>query len=184
VVALDGPAHGASPGATTDPLDFAVHLAEVGRELGPLAGIIGHSMGGASTILAIQRGLQVERVVLISAPSSLFGVVERFAQIMQLPAPVAARYFDLMNERVGVDRSAMDVATVIQGITLPGLIFHDPEDAEVPFTDAQAIVAAWPTAQLRVVTGRGHRRILLAPEVVSEATAFLTSKVPSQGPAR
>jgi phosphoserine phosphatase/pimeloyl-ACP methyl ester carboxylesterase len=174
VVALDGPAHGASPGDTTYPLDFALRLVEVGQELGPLAGIIGHSMGGASTMLALQRGLQVERVVIISTPSSLFGVVRRFAQMVELPDPVAERFFALMGARTDVAESEMDVAQVIKGITLPGIIFHDPEDAEVPFADAETIAAAWPTARLRVVEGRGHRRILLAPEVVNEAVMFLT----------
>jgi HAD superfamily phosphoserine phosphatase-like hydrolase len=174
VVALDGPGHGESPGETTDPMDFALHLTQVGQDLGPLAGIVAHSMGAASAALAIRRGLEVEKVVLLAGPSSLFGVLERYVQLTGLPEPVAQRFYALMAERVGAPRDAMTVAQVCRDFTVPALIFHDPEDAEVPFSDALEVAAAWPGARLRVVTGPGHRRILFAPEVVEEAADFLT----------
>lgn len=177
VVAFDGPAHGDSPGATTDPLDFALHLVEVGRELGPLAGIVAHSMGAASTLLAMQRGLQVERVIWISGPAFLFGVVRRFAQLQQLPEPVANRFIALVGERVGVDEGGVEIVQEHDGFAIPGLIFHDTEDAEVPFADAQALAAVWPTAALRRIEGRGHRRILLAPEVIAETVSFLAESL-------
>jgi pimeloyl-ACP methyl ester carboxylesterase len=173
VVALDGPGHGESPGETTDPMDFARHLTEVGDELGPLAGIVAHSMGAASTALAIRRGLQVEKVVLLAGPSSLFGVLERYVQLTGLPVPVAQRFYALMARRVGATEQALTVAEVCRDFTVPALIFHDPEDPEVPFSDALEVAAAWPGARLRVVTGPGHRRILFAPQVVEEAVDFL-----------
>jgi pimeloyl-ACP methyl ester carboxylesterase len=173
VVALDGPAHGDSPGQTTDPMDYALHLTQVGQELGPLAGIVAHSMGVASTALAIRRGLRVEKVVLLAGPSSLFGVLGRYVQFTGLPEPVARRFYALMEERVGATEEAMTVAEVCRDFTVPALIFHDPEDAEVPFSDAQEVAAAWPGARLRVVTGTGHRKILFTPQVVEEAVDFL-----------
>jgi len=173
VVALDGPGHGDSPGETTDPMDFARHLTQVGQELEPLAGIVAHSMGAASTALAIRSGLQVEKVVLLAGPSSFSGVLERYAQVTRLPEPVAQRFYALMAQRVGAAAEAITVAEVCRDFTVPALIFHDPEDAEVPFRDAQDVADAWPGARLRVVTGRGHRRILFAPQVVEEAVDFL-----------
>jgi HAD superfamily hydrolase (TIGR01490 family) len=173
VVALDGPGHGDSPGETTDPMDFALHLTQVGQDLGPLAGIVAHSMGAASTALAIRQGLPVEKVVLLAGPSSLFGVLERYVQFTGVPEPVAQRFYALMAERVGAQRDAMTVAEVCRDFTVPALIFHDPQDAEVPFSDALEVAAAWPGARLRVVTGSGHRRILFAPDVVKEAVDFL-----------
>src|SRR6478672_7473873 len=61
VIALDGPAHGKSPGEQTNPVDFAHGLLGAGQELGPLAGVIAHSMGAASTALALRQGLDAER---------------------------------------------------------------------------------------------------------------------------
>ena len=44
-MAVDAPAHGDSPGAKANVLQYAKMLIDVGRELGPLAGIVGHSFG-------------------------------------------------------------------------------------------------------------------------------------------
>lgn len=178
-IALDGPAHGASPGEMTNPLDFALAVLAVGREIGPLAGVIAHSMGSASTALALQRGLVAERVVLISGPSSLAGVMQRFAQMMRLPEPVAERYYQLVGEHVGVPAEALNIAQVSGDLTAPALVIHDRDDAEIPFADAQAIAAQWPAAQLYVTEGLGHRRILLDPAVIAMAVGFMRGGKPS-----
>ncbi len=174
VVALDGPAHGASPGDTTDPIDFALHLTEVGRELGPLSGIVAHSMGAAATALAIRHDLRVDRVVLLAGPSSLPGVLQRYAQSVGLPDPVAERFYSLMALRVNAPPKEMQIAEVCRDFSVPALVFHDPEDAEVPFADALELAETWPGAELHVMHGSGHRRILFDPQVVEEAVAFLS----------
>jgi pimeloyl-ACP methyl ester carboxylesterase len=184
VVALDGPGHGNSPGETTDSMDFARHLAGVGQDLGPLAGVVAHSMGAASTALAIRRGLQVEKVVLLAGLSSVFGVLERYVRFIGVPEPVAQRFYTLMARRLGASPSDMDVALVCRDFTIPALILHDPEDDEVPFADAQAVAAAWPGARLHVVTGCGHYRILFAPQVVEEVVGFLTGARVEDEPGR
>lgn len=175
VVALDGPAHGDSPGETTHPMDFARGIVEVGRELGPLAGVIAHSMGVAGTALAIQQGLVTRKVVLISGPSSVTGVLNRFAQKAQLTEPVAARFYQLVEEHVGVPAKDIEIARVGADFSTPALIIHDRDDAEVPFADGQAIAATWPRARLYATSGRGHRRILLDPNVIALATSFITA---------
>jgi hypothetical protein len=56
----------------------------------------------------------------------------------------------------------------------PALILHDRDDASTSVTDGAAIAAAWPSAQLRVTSGLGHRRILRDPGVVTEVIDFVT----------
>ena len=179
VIALDGPAHGESPGEQTNPVDFAHGLHNVGKELGPLAGVIAHSMGAASTALALRQGLVAERVVLIAGPSSLAGVLRRFAQMVRLPEPVAERFYALVGERAGEPAEALDIAHIGATLTTPALIIHDPADADVPFADAEAIAAIWPDARLYVTEGLGHRRILRNRDVIAMATSFITADVPS-----
>ena len=179
VVALDGPAHGESPGEQTNPVDFARALLGVGHELGPLAGVIAHSMGAASTALALRQGLEAARVVLIAGPSSLAGVLRGFAQVARLPEPVAERFYALVAEYVGEPAEMLDIAHVGATLTTPALIIHDPADADVPFADGQAIAASWPDARLYVTEGLGHRRILRDRDVIAMATSFITADVPS-----
>jgi len=60
VIALDGPAHGRSPGREAHVLLFARAMLEAAAELPPLHAVVGHSMGGASAMLAVQLGLRTE----------------------------------------------------------------------------------------------------------------------------
>lgn len=182
-IALDGPAHGNSPGETTNPMHFGHSIVEAGKELGPLAGVIAHSMGAASTALALQQGLAARKVVLIAGPSSLAGVLRRFARMAQLSEPVTERFYQLVAEQVGTPAEALDIASLSAHLTIPALIIHDPADAEVPFTDAQDIAAMWPASRLYVTEGLGHRRILLDPGVINETVAFLTGTAQTQTPA-
>ncbi len=67
-VALDGPAHGQSPGREANVVAFARALLEAAAELPPLQAVIGHSIGGASAMLATQLGLRTEVLVSIARP--------------------------------------------------------------------------------------------------------------------
>ena len=173
VIALDGPAHGDSPGERTNAVLFAEALRAVDREIGPFAAIVAHSFGAATSTLALTRGLRAGRMVAIASPSALSKVVRRFHEMIGLPKRARRRFHDLLKRRAGVSVEELDIARLSSRLTIPALVFHDPDDAEVPFTEGRAIAAAWPGARLRVVPGAGHRRILRAPEVIAETVAFV-----------
>lgn len=175
VVALDGPAHGDSPGTETHGVEYGRALVAVQRALGPLAGVVAHSFGVAATALALEAGLRAERVVLVAGPASVEDLVERFIATVGLPARTTERFREAVAARVGRRPGEVQIATIGPRMTTPALVFHDPEDAEVPFADARVIEACWPGARLRVVHGHGHRRILRADEVVRETAEFLAA---------
>jgi pimeloyl-ACP methyl ester carboxylesterase len=85
VVALDGPAHGRSPGREANVVLFARAMLEAAAELPPLQAVIGHSMGGASAMLAVQLGLRTETLVSIAAPARILGVLRGFARYVGMP---------------------------------------------------------------------------------------------------
>lgn len=173
VIALDGPAHGDSPGERTNAVLFAEALLAVDREIGPFAAVVAHSFGAATSTLAFTRGLRASRMVAIASPSALSKVVRRFHEMIGLPERARRRFHDLLKRRAGVSVEELDIARLSSRLTIPALIFHDPDDAEVPFTEGRAIAAAWPGARLRVVPGAGHRRILRTPEVIAETVDFV-----------
>jgi pimeloyl-ACP methyl ester carboxylesterase len=178
-IALDAPAHGASPGERTNPVDFSRAMVAVGRELGPLAGVIGHSMGAASTTLALHQGLDAEKVVLISGPSSIAGVLQRFAQFARLPEPVAERFYQVVADYVGIPADALEIARVAADLRTPALIIHDTGDREVPFVDGLAVATHWPASRFFVTKGLGHRRILFDSGVIAMSVSFITADVHS-----
>jgi pimeloyl-ACP methyl ester carboxylesterase len=172
VAVLDGPAHGASPGRVAHPVAFARALAAAARQLGDVEALVGHSMGGGAVLLAVrEEGVPARAVTLVAAPSSFAGVLSRFSRFAGLSRGARDAFFAAMTRTV--DRRAEELDLTSGGISAPALIFHDPEDREVPFSDARDLVAGLPDARLVVQAGAGHRVILRRPEVLEETARFL-----------
>lgn len=174
VVALDGPAHGRSPGRETHMLDFARAILAVGATMGPLDAAIGHSMGGSAIAVALAEGLRARRAALLASPASVEGVVTRFTEFVGLPPPAARRFRRALERTVGAPVERIDIGALGPRLgTVPALILHDPADAEVPFEDGEALAAGWPGARLVRLEGLGHRRLLADDEVVEVVAGFV-----------
>ncbi len=102
MIALDGPAHGRSPGREADIVLFARALLEAAGELPPLRAVIGHSMGGASALLATQMGLRTETLVTIGAPSNVLGVLRGFSSVVGLPPVARSRFIRMIEAARGL----------------------------------------------------------------------------------
>jgi pimeloyl-ACP methyl ester carboxylesterase len=68
---------------------------------------------------------------------------------------------------------AIAPAGLAPGMTAPLLVFHDPEDREVPFAEGAELARRWPGAELRPAAGLGHLRILRDEGCVAAAVGFL-----------
>ena len=58
VVALDGPAHGASSGERANPWLFSQAVSQAIQAVGPFEAILGHSMGGNAVATALAQGVE------------------------------------------------------------------------------------------------------------------------------
>jgi pimeloyl-ACP methyl ester carboxylesterase len=58
---------------------------------------------------------------------------------------------------------------------VPALVIHDRNDQEIPVAEGQAIAAAWPGANTLFTERYGHRRILIARDVIKAVVNFLTT---------
>lgn len=175
LIALDAPAHGRSPGSQADPVVFADALQEVAAELGPLHAVVGHSMGGASALYALSRGLDSARSVAIAAPAGLAGVLTRMSRALGLPEEARRRFFAKMTLRTGVAPEALDIDRLADGLTQPLLVVHDRDDAVIPFADALRITHAT-RAELHETRGLGHRDVLRDPQVIERIVGFLDAR--------
>lgn len=176
VVALEGPAHGRSPGRQAHVVLFARALLEAAAELPPLRAVIGHSMGGASVLLALQMGLRTEAAVSIATPARLLGVLRGFAQRLGLPARARAAFIRQIERDVGMQIGRLDVSAY--QLDLPGLVVHAADDALVAAEEAQLIHQAWFDSRLLLLQEGGHQRVLADPrlgeavlELLAEASA-------------
>lgn len=178
-VSLEGPAHGHSPGNQADVVLFARALLEAAAELPPLKAVIGHSMGGASVMLALQWGLRAEAAVSVAAPAQLLGVLRRFAKHLGLPTRARAAFVRQVERGVGIPLGRLDVSGY--QLDIPALIVHAEDDRLVPASEAQAIHRAWFDSRLMLLPEGGHQRVLSAPQVIEGVLALLAR---SHAPAR
>ncbi|WP_161606131.1 alpha/beta fold hydrolase [Microlunatus speluncae] len=179
VIGFDAPAHGGSgPGQLgrnqASAIEFAEALRAVIAEHGPAAGIIAHSLGSATTVLALRDGLSADRLVLIAPNSDPMLVVDRFRQQLGLGRRSAVSFL------VQLHRLAGRPLTDLNGLTVPAwvprpptLIIHDRDDRETPFVEGRRFAEQWPATELIGTEGLGHHRILRDPAVVAAAVGFL-----------
>ena len=152
---------------------FARALLEAAAELPPLRAVIGHSMGGASVLLALQMGLRTEAAVSIAAPARLLGVLRGFAHRLGLPARARAAFIRQIERDVGMQIARLDV-TGYQ-LELPGLVVHAADDALVPADEAHVIHKSWFDSRLMLLEEGGHQRVLADPRL-SEAVLELLAR--------
>ncbi len=176
VVTFDAPGHGASAGKLSSLPQFIAAIEAVARRFGPIEAVVAHSMGGAATTLAMGRGLPIGRAVFLAPAADPAGYSERFAEIVGLAPALLDRMKAKIEQRFGSKWEEFDVIAAARKMTAPLLVFHDPEDRDVAWTDGAAIVAAWPGAEHVSTQGLGHRRIVHDPTVVARAVAFLVGK--------
>jgi len=176
VAAVDAPAHGEAPGDTASMPRYAANLLEAGRRVGPLAAAIGHSFGGAATVLALSRGLAAPRAAILAAPADITALGRNFVAGIGLDPALTAPFLVNAEIRAGLKLAALDGATLAARLRLPGLLLHDPADRYVDFSEAETLAAAWPGAVLEPTPGPGHLGILTDPGVLARLVEFVEAK--------
>lgn len=177
VVAFDGPAHGNSGGKRTNLLHFGGAVRAILNQIGGAYGVITHSFGGASTVFALSNlddSLQVDKLVLIGAPSRMDKVLYDAIDTLNLPAPAARQFFRFLEKKVKFPVRHADVSTASGRFRIgQALIVHDTQDAVVPFSEARATFEAWDNARLLASKGYGHYRLMKNPDLVQRVAEFL-----------
>lgn len=178
VVTFDALAHGASARSRTGVrlstfFDFANGLAAVQQQVGPLHAVVAHSGGAIATGIALRAQLDAGRLVLIAPMTRPQKYAKGFSELLGLDAGVHEGWQARALARIGLSWDQLDV-TQAQTPRRPALVIHDREDKEVPFEDGEALVAAWPGAELHPVAKLGHRRLLKDPDVIKRAVEFIS----------
>ncbi len=181
VVALDAPAHGASPGRSLNLVQYGAAIQAVvdaAAGTGPVRALVAHSFGGAAVAgipVRLPGGAALPRLLLLSVPVHLRAVAQRFASLLRLPASQVTRMERHIEQLTGRPWASFAPAAAGPAIGAERvLLLHDEADAIVPFAEGRQIAAAWPGAVLHATRSLGHNRILRDAGVVARALAFLT----------
>ena len=176
VATFDQLAHGRSSGKRATLPSFAETLFQVGKHYGPLHAVVGHSLGGAATMLALARGLQAERSVLVAPAADPLAAADRFGSAVGLAQSLRDHLFDEFEKRFRIPVAGLQAHLNVPCIARPALVVHDLEDREVPWAEGERYARYWPQARLLSTTGLGHHRIVAQPEVIADALRFLAGE--------
>jgi pimeloyl-ACP methyl ester carboxylesterase len=168
VIAFDAPAHGVSSGSFASGPAFARAARMIAE--GPIHGIVAHSLGAAGSAIALAQGLVAERVVFLAPAAFIELLLEEFICLRQIPESVAIE----LRQRFAARYTAeiVSIPLTVKAFRIPVLIFHDPNDREIPFTHGKAVAAAWPGAEL-IPASVGHWRIMRDQSVIGRTIEFL-----------
>ncbi len=184
VVTFDHPGHGASTGRSSSIVEMANAVLHIGREVGPLAGIVAHSAGGAATSVALRHLPKIERLVYVAVPADAGRFLFDVGKMLGLPEAVVLRTRKRIERRFNVEWPTLSSVGLAPRMDTPLLLIHDRGDKEVPWEAGRELADAWPNSRLVSTEDLGHRRILYTPDVVDEAVRFLTGDATVSTPVR
>lgn len=183
VLALDAPAHGASPGsdgaATTSMLQFTRLLRAYAGVLDGVDVLLGHSVGAAAGCYATAAGAPVagpparaEKLALLGVPATLATMTRNFLDSQAVPDRDRAAFRALVEGAYAIRIADVDITRLASDLPRPILMAHDRTDEAAPFAEAQRLADTL-KAELVVTEGLGHAGVLTAPGVLKAVVRFV-----------
>lgn len=174
VVAYDGPSHGRSPGRQANLFKLTDGLVAVAEALGPLHGVIAHSLGTTQVLLAAHRGqLDPGRFVAVSPMADTRTMSRHFAAMTGFSESVVREMRRRFERRLDFRWDEIEPIRLAGAFRAESLVIHDRNDRDLPVDEGMALARALPRGHSLTTEGLGHRRILRDPRVVETAAAFL-----------
>jgi len=174
VISFDAPAHGKSSGKQTTLYEITDTILALQEIYGEFDSVISHSFGGPCTVRAISHGLKTRRLVSISPPATILGLIDKFSDTLHLNKKTRQNLVDRMAKNFGSHIwEELSMANKVTEIDTPGLVIHDVHDTDVAWEEGQAVAHAWNNAPLITTSGLGHRRILRDKRVIESTLNFI-----------
>lgn len=175
LLAVDAPGHGRSKGRILNIPIYARLIAKLMNEYS-VDHILGHSVGCFAALYAMHEVTEQrpKTAVLIAAAASVeefFGV---FRAILGLSANVEKHLRVFFKSYTGQEVSYFETNRYVGTLDFPALIIHDRQDMEIPLRYAERLHSAWPTSELWITDGLGHKMRDIS--VVNRTKEFLEAE--------
>jgi pimeloyl-ACP methyl ester carboxylesterase len=86
---------------------------------------------------------------------------------------VFARLRHNLERRLGVKWDEIRGPAMASSLKVPGLIVHDKNDPDVPWSNGVALAESWRGSELLSTHGLGHSQVMRDPGVIDRIIAFL-----------
>ena len=154
--------------------ECARSLSDVAARMGPIHGLVGHSLGGAAAAMAMRHGVGARRAVLLAPPADVRIFSDHFARTLAITPAVQETMHRNLERRLRIVWDDLHIPTLVRELPAAALVIHDRDDTDVPFAHGEEIVGAWAGSRLETTTGLGHRALLRDPAVIARTVGFLT----------
>jgi pimeloyl-ACP methyl ester carboxylesterase len=172
-ISFDAPAHGKSPGRTTLMSEFVETILEVEKQFGPFEAAVGHSLGGMSLLNATKKGLAINRLAIIGSGDIIQDILDDFVAKLELKPNTSTQLRLHFEKKIGQEMDNYSAYKSAMEITIPVLVIHDKNDAEVPVAAGIHIYKHLKNGELFLTEGLGHRKILGNSEVIEKVVKFI-----------
>lgn len=178
-VAFDAPAHGRTPGKTTNLFEFKEAIFEIEKAVGNISAIVAHSFGGGASLFAMSEGLKTRTLITIATPVLADDIIDEFAARLNASSKAKANLKQVVLEKYNRSfdefMSTHFITRLKEEINL--LVLHDEHDKEVPLRNAARLTEAYPRALFHKTRGLGHVRILRDATVIEMCRNFIAAYV-------
>jgi pimeloyl-ACP methyl ester carboxylesterase len=173
-VSYDAPGHGDTQRKAGTILDHQRIINRLADEHGAFEGVIAHSLGVPFVLYALREGVKARRVVTISGLADFGYLVDAFCRELELNPKVNAKLRKAIERGLfGGDETIWAKYSVSEGAT-ELLAIHNDEDDVVDPGQAPILLKRYGSkAHFLQTNGLGHRRIMVDPEVITEAVAYI-----------
>ncbi len=175
VVTFSAIAHGASSGTFSSMVEFRDSLVAVANHFGPPHAIVGHSLGGAASALAVSEGLPASRLVLVAPSAHPSRFLNLFFDWLDVPHALRDRILLHFEKTLRFAWTDLDVEAYGPRIAVPSLIVHDRGDREVPWQEGAETARLIAGAELMSVESLGHHRLLRDDRVIERIAEFVSA---------
>lgn len=175
VIGIDAPAHGQSPGKTSDLPRFRDSLAAVLRAHQPVHAVIGHSLGGAATltVLADTNEFHPRKICIFGVPADMDYILESFGMMLSLRSRALESLRARFARQFGHTAREVSLAAAAPHVRIPVLVVHDEDDNVAPIEQASAVTSLITGATLLRTRGLGHSGGLRDAATIEKVVAFL-----------
>lgn len=173
-IALDAPAHGASPGTTTTAVEYGEAIRTAITKYAPIHLIVAHSFGAtcALFLLAENADLEVGGVAVNNPPAHVGRLIDIFAEILGLSERGIRSLHRKIQDSVHRPVEYFSLLNHAKSLAPPGLVIADREDTLASFGDSQRLASDWPRGRLVVTEGLGHHGALRDSGVIEDVVRF------------
>lgn len=179
VAVFDAPSHGQNPGRQSDVLQFSDSMVAIQDQIAPVHAVVAHSLGAMSTLLASQRGLMPNQLILLAPHLDVNEMFQSFSEMLQLKPRLKESFKQKVGEKMSAILNGENAWTLLeaekmfQHDILEGMLVYDQIDEEVPLSHFQFVESLWPQAETLHTEGLGHVRLLKDEQVIQRVVNYL-----------